>query len=230
MPPIAPSGSSSGAVSDIDRAAADHLLTTTRAVRRRLDLTRPVEPELITECVRVAVQAPTGSNSQGWRWLVVTDEGTRAALADLYREGGGDYLKAAAAGLEEGDSQTRRVYESAQYLLEHLAEVPVHVIPCILGRLPDGAPNVFAAGLYGSIFPAIWNFQLALRARGVGTCLTTLHLFREPEAAELLGIPDTVTQVGLLPVAYYTGDTFKPAERRPVEEITYWNRWKETRP
>ena len=214
---------------DIDIAATDHLLTTTRAVRRRLDVTRHVAPEAISECLRIASQAPTGSNTQGWRWIVVTDSEKRAALADIYRRGAEAYLAAARSGIPDDDHQTLRVYESAFYLVDVLADVPVHVVPCILGRFPDGAPNVFSASLYGSIFPAVWSFQLALRSRGLGSCLTTLHLVLENEAAELLGIPDTVTQVGLLPVAHYTGDTFRPVERKPVEEITHWNAWDEAR-
>lgn len=210
----------------LDLATVDHLLSTTRAVRKRLDLERPVEPEVLFECLRLAIQAPTGSNAQGWRWVVVTDPEKRAALADLYRRAGEPYLQAAAENTG-ADGATERVVDSATYLLEHLADVPVHVIPCIHGRVGDGGSGL-AAGLYGSIFPAVWSFQLALRSRGLGSCLTSFHLAFEQEAADLLGIPDTVTQAGLLPVAYFTGEDFKPAARRPVEEITYWNAWKQT--
>ncbi|MGH9114522.1 MAG: nitroreductase family protein [Acidimicrobiales bacterium] len=210
----------------MDTAATDHLLSTTRAVRKRLDLDRPVEPEVVIECLRLAVQAPTGSNRQSWRWVVVTDPAKRAELARLYAEGGADYLKAAAG--RERDTQTRRVYDSALYLTEILRRVPVHVIPCIHGRT-DSGPNVASASLYGSIIPAAWSFMLALRSRGLGSVWTTLHLFREREAAALLAIPDDVTQVALLPVAYATGGGFKPATRPPVEGITYWDTWGETR-
>lgn len=210
----------------MDTAATDHLLSTTRAVRKRLDLDRPVEPEVVIECLRLAVQAPTGSNRQSWRWVVVTDPAKRAELARLYAEGGADYLKAAAG--RERDTQTRRVYDSALYLTEILHRVPVHVIPCIHGRT-DSGPNVASASLYGSIIPAAWSFMLALRSRGLGSVWTTLHLFREREAAALLAIPDDVTQVALLPVAYATGGGFKPATRPPVEGITYWDTWGETR-
>jgi nitroreductase len=205
-----------------DTAATDHLLTTTRAVRKRLDLDRPVEPEVILECLRLAVQAPTGGNGQGWRWVVVTDAAKRAELGRMYAEGGADYLRSKAG--KEQDPQTRRVYESAVYLTEILDRVPVHVIPCIEGRA-DNAPNILSASQYGSIIPAAWSFMLALRSRGLGSVWTTLHLFKEKEAAALLGIPDTVTQVALLPVAYTTGGDFKPAHRPPVEGITYWDDW-----
>lgn len=213
-------------VPDLDHETVDRLLTTTRSVRKRLDLERPVEPEVVQECIRLAIQAPTGSNSQGWRWVVVTDAEKRLALAELYRKGGESYLESARLGGDTDDPTMAKVIDSAGYLLDHIAEVPVHVIPCILGRFTDGAPNVFAAAFYGSIFPAVWSFQLALRSRGLGSCLTSFHLAFEDEAAAILGIPDTVTQVGLLPVAYYTGDTFGPAPRRPGEEVTYWNAWK----
>jgi nitroreductase len=205
-----------------DTASTDLLLTTTRAVRKRLDLERPVDPEIILECLRLAVHAPTGSNTQGWRWVVVTDPDKRAELARMYAESGADYLRTKAS--REQDPQTRRVYESAVYLTEILDRVPVHVIPCIEGRA-DNASNLASASQYGSIIPAAWSFMLALRSRGLGSVWTTLHLFKEKEAAELLGIPESVTQVALLPVAYTTGGDFKPAHREPVEAITYWDAW-----
>lgn len=212
-------------MTDIDTTITDHLLTTTRAVRRRLDLTRPVERSVILECLRIAVQAPTGSNAQGWRWVVVSDPHKRAELARLYNEGGAGYLRSAASS--EMNDQTRRVYESALHLTEILDRVPVHVIPCIQGRA-DNAPNIVSASLYGSIIPAAWNFMLALRSRGLGSAWTTLHLFKEAEAAELLGIPSDVTQVALIPVGYTTGGDFKSANRPPVEGITYWDAWNAT--
>ena len=209
-----------------DVAKADELLSTTRAVRKRLDLTREVPREVINECLELAVQAPTGGNSQGWRWLVVDDPGVRAKLAALYQEGARDYLASSAAQAEkEGNKQNQRVFSSAQYLADHLAEVPVHLIPCIEGRPPENTPAAMYSGVYGSIYPAIWSFQLALRARGLGSALTTLHLRFEKEAAEVLELPDHVMQVALLPVAYTLGTEFKRAQRPPVAEITHWNRW-----
>lgn len=209
-----------------DLSVTDELLSTTRAVRKRLDLTKPVPRELINECLELAVQAPTGSNSQTWRWLVVDDAATKQALADLYRKGAEGYLtEAGAQASEGGDAQTQRVFSSAVYLMEHLHEVPVHLIPCVQGKPQDPAPLAMAAGLYGSIFPAIWSFQLAARARDLGTALTTLHLLHEKEAAEILGLPDDVLQVALLPVAYTIGTDFKRAKRPPVSNITHWNKW-----
>ncbi|OBK72961.1 nitroreductase family protein [Mycobacterium sp. 1274761.0] len=206
----------------MDIEAVDAVLTTTRAVRRRLDVSRPVEREVIMDCLRVAVQAPTASNSQNWRWLVVTDLDKKAAIADIYRTCGEEYLAHAARTTE--DPQTRRVYESAYALSTTLARVPVHVIPCVEGRL-DGAPLVIAAAGWASIIPAAWSFMLALRARGLGSVWTTLHLSKADEVGELLGIPTDVTQVALLPVAYTIGTDFKPAVRPPVESITSWNTW-----
>jgi nitroreductase len=212
----------------MDLTTVDHLLTTTRSVRKRLDLTRPVPPEVIVECLRLAIQAPTGSNAQRWRWLVVTDPATRAAIADLYRNPrGAPPSPATSSTTREPDveptAQQRRVADSARYLTEHLHEVPVLVVPCT-----EDAGG--AAGWAPSIYPAVWSFQLALRSRGLGSCITTVHLFRKEEAAELLGVPDGFVQSCLLPVAYYTGDDFRPAVRRPVEQITYWDRWGETEP
>jgi nitroreductase len=200
----------------------DEVLTTTRAIRRRLDLDRPVEREVVLECLQLAVHAPTASNAQDWRWVVVADPELRGEIAEIYRSCGADYLAQAAAAAT--DPETRRVYEGALYLADNLARVPVFVIPCIARRF-DGAPNGVAASAYGSIMPAAWSFLLALRSRGLGSVWTTLHLFREADVARLLGIPDDVTQVALFPVAYVTGDTLRPAQRPPVEDIVHWDGW-----
>jgi len=211
---------------NFDLKMTDELLATTRSVRKRLDLQRPVPRSIIEDCLELAVQAPTGSNSQTWRWLVVDDAGKRQALAGLYRRAADAYLTAAGEAAEQhGDQQTQRVFRSALYLAEHLHEVPVHVIPCVEGRPRQDVPSAMLAGLYGSIFPAVWSFQLALRARGLGSVLTTLHLLHEQEAAAILGLPENVMQVALLPVAYTRGTDFKRAERPPVSTITHWNGW-----
>ncbi|MDZ7669218.1 MAG: nitroreductase family protein [Gammaproteobacteria bacterium] len=211
---------------EFDTAMTDELLATTRAVRKRLDLERDVPRAVIEECLELAIQAPTGSNSQTWRWVVVDDPELRKGLADLYRRSADAYLSNAGAEADKrGDEQTKRVFGSAVYLSEHLHEVPVHVIPCVEGRPPADTPPAMLAGLYGSIFPAVWSFQLALRSRGLGSALTTLHLAYEQEAARLLGLPDNVLQAALLPVAYTKGTDFKRAEREPVSTITHWNGW-----
>jgi nitroreductase len=202
----------------------DRLLTTTRAVRKRLDFTRPVPREVVLECLRVAIQAPSGGNTQRWRWLVIDDPAVRADIAALYRKRANPYL----SGYGEPSGRAGLMVDSAKYLSDHLHEVPVFVIPCQLDRVPDQATNEMMAGFYGSILPAVWSFQLALHSRGLGSAFTTLHLAHEHEAATRLGIPDTVTQAALLPVAYTIGNEFKPAPRRPVEEITYFNAWKQT--
>lgn len=210
-----------------DLRQTDRLLTTTRSVRKRLDLSRPVEREVILDCLRIAVQAPTGGNRQGWRWLVVDDPSSRQAIADLYRRSFGPYIEEQRAAIQRaGRPGMEPVLDSAAHLAEHLDEVPVLVVPCVLGRLPEQASVAEQAGLFGSILPAAWSFMLALRSRGLGSAWTTLHLAYEREAAEVLGIPDTATQAALIPVAYYTGTDFKPAARRPVEEITYLNTWR----
>jgi nitroreductase len=206
----------------IDLAAADALLSTTRAVRKRLDFSRPVPRHLIMDCIRLAQQAPTASNSQTWRWVVVDDPGLRAKIADLYRAAAGSMLSDArkAAGAQ-GEVQTERVYGSAEYLAEHLHEVPVLVLPYLVGKPYPG----FEGSYFASIYPAVWSFQLALRPRGLGTCLTTLTMIKEKELAELLGVPEDMTQCGLLPVAYTIGTDFKPAQRPEPETITHWNGW-----
>lgn len=210
----APEGGASG----LDLDTVDKLLTTTRAVRKRLDLTRPVAPEVVMECLRLAVQAPTGSNQQTWRWLVVTDPDVRAALADLYRNLPSDRPATRLGSVPPPEEQQARVGDSAGYLMQHLHEVPVLVVPCVedVGG---------AAGWPPSIYPAVWSFMLALRSRGLGSVLTTVHLYRRAEADALLGVPEGFVQTCLLPVAYYTGDDFRPADRRPIEEITYFDHW-----
>ncbi|MEV4147916.1 nitroreductase family protein [Amycolatopsis sp. NPDC049691] len=195
----------------------DHLLSTTRAVRRKLDLDRPVEPKVLEECLTLALQAPTPGNAQAWRWLVVRDQGVKERLGALFREVGEAYL---AERAKEGPS---RALASGRHLIDVIERVPVFVIPCLRGR-PTG-DNATDAAFYGGIFPAVWNFQLALRSRGLGSTLTTYHLSREAEAAEILGVPDGHTQAGLLPVAYTTTPDFKPAERVPLSEVAYLDHW-----
>ena len=208
----------------MDIASIDELLTTTRSVRKRLDLTRPVGRDVILECLRVAMQAPTASNAQDWRWLVITDADKRAAIAKIYRSIGSLYLPRLAAA--ESDPQTQRVLSSALSLTDTLADVPVHVIPCLQRRF-DGNDLVVASSAWASIIPAGWSFLLALRARGLGSVWTTMHLAKEQEVAELLGIPDTVTQAALFPVAYTVGTDFQPASRPPAETVTFWDSWGE---
>jgi nitroreductase len=207
----------------VDTAVTDYLLSTTRAVRKRLDLDRPVEKDVILDCIRLAQQAPTGSNAQGWQWLVVTDPDKRAGLAKIYAEAGGDYFDSPITGGGPND-QNERVRSSAIYLRDNMHRVPVHVIPLIQGRA-DRVPPKYAAGFYGGILPAAWSFLLALRSRGLGSAWTTIHLGLAERAAELLGIPDDYTQVALFPVAYTIGTDFKPASRPPVETIVHFDTW-----
>lgn len=205
-----------------DTAETDRLLTTTRAVRRRLDLDRPVPREIVLDCLRLAIQAPTASNAQDWRWVVVTDADKRAAIAAVYREVGASYLEKART--EQSDPQTTRVYEGAYALTQVLERVPVLVIPCLQRRFDSADPAV-AASAYGSVLPAAWSFQLALRSRGLGSVWTTLHLFQEARVAALLNIPEGVRQMALLPVAYTLGTEFRPAARPPVEDVVFWDEW-----
>jgi nitroreductase len=210
----------SAAEGQIDVATADLLLSTTRAVRRRLDFDRPVPREVLLECVALAQQAPTGGNAQGWSWVIVTDADKRAALADIYRDASAEYF----AAMTADDPQTQRVLASARYLRDNFHRAPVHVIPCIQGRR-DAVTPAAAPGFYGSILPAAWSFCLALRARGLGSAWTTLHLRLAERAAELLGIPEDYIQCALLPVAYTLGTTFRPAERPAPETIVHWDGW-----
>jgi len=201
--------------SGFDLQTVDRLLTTTRAVRKRLDLTRPVPIEVILECLNLAIQAPTGSNAQTWRWVVVLDPEVKQSIASLYQQ---PNTPTTTTSRPPDTPQQRRVDESAAYLRRHMHEVPAMVIPCVL----EGGG---AAGWAPSIYPAVWSFLLALRSRGLGSVITTVHLYRKEEAAGLLGIPEGYAQACLLPVAYYTGDDFKPARRRPIEEVAFLDYW-----
>jgi len=207
----------------------DELLTTTRSVRKRLDLQKPVPREVLRECLELAIQAPTGSNAQGWQWVFIEDADKKKAIADIYRAGATGYLNMPKPDYREGDVRGERmelVGDSAKYLAEHLHDVPVLMIPCLRGR-PEDAP-LGNASFWASLFPAAWSFCLALRSRGLGSCWTTLHLVGDGEqrAAEILGIPyQKYAQGGLFPIAYTKGTDFRPAKRLPVDEIVHWDSW-----
>ncbi|WP_040749050.1 nitroreductase family protein [Nocardia transvalensis] len=211
--------------------STDELLSTTRAVRKRLDLEREVPLGVVRECLELAVQAPTGSNRQGWHWVVVTDPEKRRALGELYRRGfeayrsTPDYLGNQTTGDAETDALRKRVSSSAEYLAERMGDVPVLLVPCLEGRA-DNVPGVRSASHWGSLFPAVWSFCLAARSRGLGTTWTTLHLMYEREAADLLGIPyDKYSQGALLPVAYTKGTDFKPGPRQALDPIVHVDSW-----
>jgi nitroreductase len=215
----------------MDLATVDHLLTTTRSVRKRLDFDRPVDPAVITRCLEIAIQAPTGSNSQGWHFIVVTDAAKRKAIADLYHRGFEMYRamnEAPPPQLREGDprrEQTLRIIDSAAYLAENLHRAPVFILACIEGRVENGGV-IAQASIYGSVLPSVWSLMLALRARGLGSAWTTLHLLFEQDVAALLDIPATVTQAALLPVAHFTGTDFKPAKRLPLRTFVHHDGWR----
>jgi nitroreductase len=207
----------------------DELLTTTRTVRRRLDLTRPVPLQLVRECLEIALQAPSGSNEQSWHWVVVTDPAKRREIGEIYRQQVLRYAQSRRfAGRLFADRPDRaqvqhRVGASVLWLGEHMGDLPVLVLPCLRARGPLSSGN--QAGLWGSLLPAAWSYCLAGRARGLGTAWTTLHLAREAEVAEILGIPDGVHQGALIPTAYHTGETFRPAPREPLDAVLHVDGW-----
>ena len=206
----------------MDLATVDKLLTTTRSVRRRLDLTRPVDPAVIEQCLEIAVQAPQGSKGFRYHFIVVTDPAKRKALADLYRRAFGTFYPP--EGLDALRKTDPRNVPSWTALADHFQDVPTLIIPCVEGR-PEGLKPERLAGLYGNILPIAWSLMLALRARGVGAAWTTIVFTYEKEVAALLGIPENLTPSACLPVAYFTGDDFKPVKPLPAAERTYWNTW-----
>lgn len=213
--------------------SVDEVLTTTRAVRKRLDLERPVERSVIQECLELALQAPTGSNQQQWHWIVLDDPEVIGQAADIYRAAMAQYSDDIAAGREHYERQTVRaeqMSESVAYLRDNMHRVPVLLIPVLADRFgvlrSDQAKTFHHASQWGSIIPSVWSFMLALRRRGMGSAWTTIHLHREQEMANLLGIPhDTHIQAGLFPVAYTIGTNFRPALRHPAAQVTAYNHW-----
>ena len=209
---------------------ADELLTTTRSVRKRLDFNTPVERGVVEACLELALQAPTGSNRQGWHWVIVEDQAKKDAIAAIYKANFGVYRSMPPAEYADGDARGERqdkVIDSATYLAENFQRVPLMMIPCIWGRL-DNVPAVQGAGAWGSLLPAVWSFMLALRERGLGSAWTTIHMIGDGEqrVADLLGIPfDKVQQGGLFPIAYTVGTDFKPGKRQPLAGILPWDQW-----
>jgi nitroreductase len=212
--------------------SADEVLTTTRAVRKRLDFEKSVEMSTLRECLDLALQAPSGSNSQGWHFVIVTDPVKKAAIAELYLKAFDDYEAGPAQPTKQHlDDPSmaptqERVLSSARYLADNMARVPAMLIPCCAGR-PDtpGLPQGVMASMYGSILPAVWSFMLAARERGIGTCWTTLHLNYEKEIAALLGIPEDFAQVALIPIAYTQGTNFKLAPRKDLDSVLHTDGW-----
>jgi nitroreductase len=208
----------------------DDALRTTRAVRKRLDLDRPVPRAVVNECLELALQAPNGSNFQLWRWIIVDDAATRAAMATIYRDALDSYAAggADASMYDHEHPDQQRISASVMYLRDNVDRVPVLALPLLAARV-EGLPVFYQASLWGSVLPSVWSFMLALRDRGLGSAWTTIHLHREREMAELLGVPfESYTQVGLFPVAYTIGTEFRPGRRRAVEDVTYWNHWGST--
>ncbi len=207
----------------------DDLLSTTRAVRKRLDFDREVERDVVMECLDIALQAPTGSNRQGWQWVFVTDPDKKQALRDIYAENFAGYRNMPRPTYDDGDVRAERadkVTDSAQYLADNFHLAPVLLIPCLAGKPDLDGSN--GAGFWGSLLPAVWSFMLALRERGLGSAWTTLHLPNggDAKAADLLGIPhDRYSQAGLFPIAYTQGIDFKLAKRLPAEELAHWDAW-----
>ena len=209
---------------------ADEVLATTRSVRKRLDFDKPVERSVVEECLELALQAPTGSNSQGWHWIFVEDAAKKNALADIYRKNWEVYASMPGREYAAGDTRGERmdkVRDSAGYLAENFERAPILMIPAIDGRL-DNLPSFMTASAWGSLLPAVWSFMLALRERAMGSAWTTIHLIGdgEKEAADILGIPyDKVSQGGLFPIAYTIGTDFKPAKREPLSKVMHWDSW-----
>jgi nitroreductase len=212
---------------------ADQLLTTTRAVRKRLDFSRPVEDSVIRECVEVAMQSPSGSNNMTMQFVVVRDEAKRKAIGEVYRQCyeiyrslDGIYIGSIDKGDVAENAQQARSASSADFLGERMGDAPALILACNSGSRVEGAPAMMAASMMGNVLPAMWSFMLAARARGLGTAWTTVHLMMEQQVADIVGIPfDTVQQACLSPLAYTVGTDFKPAVRPAADSIIHWDTW-----
>ena len=215
-------------IMDFDLDSVDYILQTTRSVRKRLDLTRPVDVNTVTKCLDIALQAPTGSNAQGWKWLIVTDKEKISKIGEYYRKSFITYSTSGRPPRRADPEQQKRVVDSSTYLADHMSKVPMMIFACVKGKLTNNVNSAMVASLYGSVIPAAWSLMLSLRARGIGSAWTTLHMSYEKECNEILGIPDNVTTAVMLPVAYFTGETFKKAKRIPAKEITFWDTWGKT--
>ena len=207
--------------------APDELLTTTRTVRKRLDFDRPVPRQLVEECIEIALQAPTGGLKQNWHWIVIGDPAVKAAVAGIYRD---CYHSDNGARRHTKDhdptDQLAKVLDSGAYLADNMARTPWLVITAGTGRVLESPTVPEQSRFWGSVLPAMWSFMLAARARGLGCAWTSVHLQREPDVAQILGIPyPEVTQCGLFPVAYTKGTNFRRAQRIPGEELTHWDHW-----
>lgn len=212
---------------------ADQLLSTTRAVRKRLDFSRPVDDQVIRECVEVAMQSPSGSNNMTMQFVIVRDAVKRAAIGEIYRQCyeiyrslDGVYIGSIDKGGDAENQQQQRSAASADYLAEHMGDAPVLVLACNKGSRVEGAPAMMTASMMGNVLPAMWSFMLAARARGLGTAWTTVHLMMEQQVADVLGIPfESVQQACLSPLAYTVGTDFSPAKRPPADSIIHWDGW-----
>jgi nitroreductase len=212
---------------------ADQLLTTTRAVRKRLDFSRPIEDSVIRECVDIAMQSPSGSNNMTMQFVVVRDEAKRKAIGEVYRQCyeiyrslDGIYIGSIEKNNDAENAQQSRSASSADFLGDHMGDAPALVIACNVGSRVEGAPAMMAASMMGNVLPAMWSFMLAARARGLGTAWTTVHLMMEQQVADIVGIPfETVQQACLSPLAYTKGTDFKPAERPDADSIIHWDTW-----
>jgi nitroreductase len=224
-------------IADIDLVSVDHVLMTTRAVRKRIDLARPVEREVIERCIEIAIQAPSALHGETWHFVVVTDPDQRARVAEIYRRAGEGYRSGAFPldsylfGLRATNPEDRRftaqqsMFSAGLELMKRLQHVPVLILACAEGRVENEGPGA-QASLYGSIFPAVWSLMLALRARGIGSVMTTQHIGHfARDMARALELPADVTQAALVAAGYFTGSDFKPAKRAPVRACIHWDRW-----
>jgi len=211
----------------------DQLLSTTRAVRKRLDFSRPVPDELIRECVSVAMQSPSGSNNMTMQFVIVKDPAKRKAIGDVYKQCysiyqsmDGVYIRSIDKGEAGANAQQQRSADSADFLGDHMGDAPALVIACNMGVRADGTPGMMTSSLMGNVLPAMWSFMLAARARGLGTAWTTVHLMMEQQVADILGIPfESVQQVCLSPLAFTKGTDFKAAARPSADSIIHWDQW-----
>ena len=206
-----------------DYSAFDDILATTRSVRRRIDFDRPVPPEVLLECIDIAVQAPTGVGPETWRFVVITDDDKKRSIAELYRQAFDDYMRTRFEELKNSGDAPDELSPNYRYLADNLQNFPALILVCREGRPPQEHTRQVA--FYGSILPAAWSLMLALRTRGLGATWTTLLSSYEKQAAEILEMPSYITSTVLLPIGYMNGAKLKRATRTAARRVTYWDKW-----
>jgi nitroreductase len=195
---------------------------TLRAMRRLK--TDPIPKEDLRYIVEAATMACSPGNSQPWTFLVITDQQQKERIADIYRDIGNAVIRDGALASGKLDEEMQKVYSNAMTLVECMQDAPALIMCCLEGHAQEG--GIHQSTYYGSIYPAIQNLMLAARSKGIGSTMTTMHKAREEDIKDVLGIPQEVATIALIPLGYPQGSWNRP-KRKPQPAVTFWNVWGE---